>query len=59
MSWEEEITQKLLELDNTPIVRVDKQQEITQAQKLIAGANLGITASATLISGDEYKITMV
>lgn len=57
MPWEQEISELLQEAENTP-VRFDVQQEQTNAKKQTARTNIGIGASASNISGDDYKITL-
>jgi hypothetical protein len=55
MSWEQDITEQLQEASNA-VVRFDIQQEHNNTDKARARNNIGIGASATQISGDDYKI---
>ena len=58
MSWEQNIIQQLENLENAA-VRFDIQQDLSTAQKTTAKANVGISASATQIEGNDYKLTFV
>ena len=59
MSWEQDMTQKIQELENTPVARFDIVQTLTNTQKNTAKTNIGfVGASATQIEGQDYKITM-
>lgn len=55
-SWETEITELLQEAQDIA-VRFDVEQELTSAQQSTARNNLGISSTATSVSGDDYKIT--
>lgn len=58
MAWEQDITQQLQQAQNTA-VRYDAPQPLTDTEKARAKSNIGITgASATLISGNDYKINL-
>lgn len=57
MSWEQEITEQLQEVSDMA-VRFDIQQDLTSAEKSQAKSNVGIGATATQISGNDYKITL-
>jgi hypothetical protein len=56
MSWEQEISQKLQEAQNIAI-RFDIVQQLTETQKATACANVDATATAAVVSGDDYRIT--
>ena len=56
-SWEQEITELLQEAEDAP-VRFDVPQEQTNAKKQTARTNIGIGATASNISGNDYKITL-
>lgn len=58
MSWEHDITEKLQELQSIS-VRFDIAQELTEEEKATARNNITIGSSATNISGDNYKITIL
>lgn len=53
--WEQEITELLQEAQSIA-VRFDIKQELTETEQQRAKDNIGIASSATLISGDDYKI---
>ena len=55
-SWETEITELLQEAQEIA-VRFDVAQELTNAQKGTARNNIGINATVTNVSGDDFKIT--
>ena len=57
MSWEQDISEKLGELE-TMAVRFDVDQELSEAQKNRARNNIGVNATATQISGNDYMITL-
>lgn len=57
MSWEQEISEKLQEVQDIA-VRFDIQQELTNSEKAMAKDNIDIGASSVLISGNNYKITL-
>jgi hypothetical protein len=56
MSWEQEISNKLQEAQSIA-VRFDVEQYLTDAQKNTARNNIATTATATNVSGNDYKIT--
>lgn len=56
MSWEQEISAQLQEAQIA--VRFDIQQQLTDTEKATARNNISIGATATLISGNDYKITI-
>jgi len=56
MSWQEDISSKLQQASEIA-VRFDMEQELTAAQKQTAKNNVGVDATASNISGDDYKIT--
>lgn len=55
--WEQEISELLQELQEIS-VRYDIEQELTDAEKARARSNISIGATATQVSGDDYKITI-
>lgn len=55
--WEQAIAEKLQEL-NSIAVRFDIEQELTDAEKARARNNISAGATATQVSGDNYKITI-
>ena len=57
MSWEQEISEQLQEVQDVA-VRFDIDQDLTSEEGARARANIGIGASATLISDSDYKITL-
>jgi hypothetical protein len=57
MSWEQDISEQLQEVQDVA-VRFDIPQELDNTEKARARSNIGIGATATLISGDDYKITI-
>jgi hypothetical protein len=57
MSWEQDIAEQLQEVQDVA-VRFDIPQELDNTEKARARSNIGIGATATLISGDDYKITI-
>ena len=57
MSWEQDISKKIDELENSA-VRFDVQQHLSNTQKLTAKTNIEIGSSAKQIEGDNYKITL-
>jgi hypothetical protein len=57
MSWEQDISEQLQEVQDVA-VRFDIPQELDNTEKATARSNIGIGATATLISGDDYKITI-
>lgn len=57
MSWEQQITEQLQEVQNMA-VRFDVSQQLTDNEKNVARSNIGIGASVSLISDDEYKIML-
>jgi hypothetical protein len=58
MSWETEVGIKVAELENTPVIRCDIQQLLTDEQKETAHKNIAKNATVTLISDDNYTITV-
>lgn len=56
MSWEQEISELLQEAQEMA-VRFDIQQQLTSTEKARAKANIDISASASQISGNDYKIS--
>ena len=57
MSWEQDISKKLQELQDIS-VRFDIDQELTETEKARARSNISIGSSATVITGNDYKITL-
>lgn len=57
MSWEQEIAEELQEASDS-VVRFDIAQNISAANKATAISNVGIGATATNISGDDYTIVL-
>jgi hypothetical protein len=57
MSWEQDISEQLQEVQDVA-VRFDIPQELDNTEKARARSNIGIGATSTLISGDDYKITI-
>lgn len=57
MSWEQDISGMLQELKDKP-VRYDIDQERSEEDKARARNNISIGATATQISGDDYKIEL-
>lgn len=57
MPWEQEISSLLQQAQNIA-VRFDMAQPLTDAQKKRARDNISYNATATNISGDDYKITI-
>lgn len=57
MSWEQDITEQLQEVQDVA-VRFDIPQELDNTEKARARSNIGIGATATMISDDDYKITI-
>ena len=57
MSWEQEITAKLQELQSIA-VRYDITQYLTETEKQRARNNISFGATSTQVSGDEYKIEL-
>lgn len=57
MSWEEDISKKIQQLEEAA-VRFDIDQHLNNTQKQTAKNNIEIGSTATLISGDNYKITI-
>lgn len=56
MSWEQEITQKIQEMQSKA-VRYDKPQELSNEQKQTAKTNISLAgATAEQISGNNYRI---
>lgn len=55
MSWEQEISEELQEVQDVA-VRFDIPQELTSTQKTTARTNIDYGATASNISGDDYKI---
>ena len=55
MGWEEEITAMLQDASDS-VVRFDIEQNLTSAEKNVAKSNVGIGATVTNISGDDYRI---
>ena len=57
MTWEQEISEELQEASDS-VVRFDIAQNIPASHKATAIENVGISASATNISGDDYIIVL-
>ena len=57
MGWEEEIASMLQEVVSET-VRFDVDQPLTETEKGRAKSNIGIGATATNISGDDFKIEL-
>lgn len=55
MPWEQEITQLLQEAQSIS-VRFDIVQQLTNGEKTRARNNIGVSATATNVSGDDYSI---
>ena len=56
MSWEQDISQKLTELEGAA-VRFDVTQNLTRTQKNTAKLNIGFSgASATQIEDQDYEV---
>lgn len=58
MSWEQEISEQLQEVQNVA-VRFDISQVLTGEQKSTALNNIDIKTTATNISGNDYQITFL
>jgi hypothetical protein len=56
-SWEQEITEELQAVQDVA-VRFDIPQQLTTIQKSTAKGNISIGSSASIISDDDYKITL-
>jgi hypothetical protein len=57
MSWEQDISEQLQEVQDVA-VRFDIPQDLDNTEKARAKSNIGIGSTATLISGEDYKITL-
>lgn len=57
MSWEQDISEQLQEVQDVA-VRFDIPQDLDNTEKARARSNIGFASAATLISGDDYKITV-
>lgn len=57
MSWEQQISEKLQELQSIS-VRYDVEQALSDAEKTRARNNIAIGSSATNVSGNDYKISI-
>ena len=57
MGWEQDITELLDDLQSIS-VRYDIEQELTTTEKTRARNNISVGATATIISGDDYKIIL-
>lgn len=55
MSWEQDVSQQLEDLQNSA-VRFDIEQDLTETQQETAKANISYGASASQIEGNDYKI---
>ena len=58
MSWQQDISAKIGELEATPVIRFDIDQELTEAQKKQAQANVSKSVTVSLISDDNYSVTV-
>ena len=58
MPWEQDISQLIQTLENTFVVRFDIIQDLNSTEKQTAKTNISFGATATQITGDEYKIVM-
>lgn len=57
MSWEQDLSILLQQLESMT-VRFDIPQELNDTEKARAKSNMGITATATKLTGNDYKITI-
>lgn len=57
MSWEQDISQLLQDLEEAA-VRFDIEQDLNSTEKQTARTNISFGATATQITGDDYKIVM-
>ena len=57
MSWEQDISQLLQDLEEAT-VRFDIEQDLNSTEKQTARTNISFGATATQITGDDYKIVM-
>ena len=57
MSWEQAISQLLQDLEEAA-VRFDIEQDLNSTEKQTARTNISFGATATQITGDDYKIVM-
>lgn len=57
MGWETDIT-ALLQDAQSIAVRFDVEQELTAEEQQRARNNIDIKATATNVSGEDYKITL-
>lgn len=57
MGWETDITALLQEAQSIA-VRYDVEQELTAEEQQRARNNIDIKATATNVSGEDYKITL-
>lgn len=55
-SWEQDITELLNEAQSIA-VRFDIEQDLTAAEKQRARNNIGVSSSATAVTGEDYVIT--
>lgn len=56
-AWTAQINATIAAVQAGNIVRYDVTQNLTDAQKLRARTNIGVASKATLISGENYKLT--
>ena len=57
MSWEQDVSQLLQDLEDAA-VRFDIEQDLNSTEKQTAKTNISFGATATQITGDDYKIVM-
>jgi hypothetical protein len=58
MSWRQQVIAQIEEVDDAPVIRFDRAQNLTEAQPKQAQDNLSTGATVSLISGDNYSITV-
>jgi hypothetical protein len=58
MSWRQQVIAQIEEVDDAPVIRFDRAQNLTEAQQKQAQDNLSTGATVSLISGDNYSITV-
>jgi hypothetical protein len=58
MSWRQQVMAQIEEVDDAPVIRFDRVQNLTEAQQKQAQDNLSTSATVSLISDDNYKITV-
>lgn len=56
MSWEQEISD-LLQQAQSIAVMFNVDQGLSNTQKQTAQNNIGTTTTASVVSGDDYKVT--